>query len=61
MSHGPQADDSSTESSNTKHSGIESIEANRDALETLAESDLPVADYARILLDVADADVEAGR
>lgn len=34
--------------------GVEAIKSKRDDLEELAESDLPCADIAAILLEVAD-------
>lgn len=36
--------------------GLEAVRENREALETLAESDLRSAKWARALLDAADED-----
>jgi hypothetical protein len=39
----------------TEHSGIDTIEKNREELERAANSDLPVAPVAEALLEVTEA------
>ena len=51
MSHEPDADSGSIDS-DQQADDLDAIRENREALETIAETDLPVAPYARLLLDV---------
>ena len=50
---GTQANGSST--GDEQHTGLDAIRENREALEAIAATDLPVAPYAQLLLDRADA------
>lgn len=53
MTHGPNANDDSIDKD--QHNGPDAIRENREALEHIAATDLPVAPYAQLLLDRADA------
>ena len=50
---GTRANDRST--GDEQYTGLDAIRENREALEAIAATDLPVAPYAQLLLDRADA------